>query len=250
MIVLGIDIGGSGIKGAPVDVVKGEMLTERYRIPTPKKATPEAVVDIVDHIRNHFDWTGPIGCTVPARVEGGLVRTAANIHKNWIDTQIDELLERKTGCRVSVLNDADAAGLASMRFGAGRQTSGVVLMLTIGTGIGSALFNDGLLVPNIELGHAMLHGDIVENYASDRVRTQEEMSWREWAERFQEVLDRLEFLIAPTYIIVGGGISRPYKASEYLPYLHPHAKLLIESLENEAGIIGAAASAASLADPV
>ena len=122
-------------------------------------------------------------------------------------------------------------------------------MLTIGTGIGSALFNNGVLVPNIELGHAILHGDIAENYASDRIRKLENLSWREWAERFQEVLDRLEFLIAPTYIIVGGGISRPYKTSEYLPYLHPRAKLLIESLENEAGIIGAAASASSLADP-
>jgi polyphosphate glucokinase len=190
MTILGIDIGGSGIKGAPVDVLKGEMLTERYRIQTPENATPEAVVDIVDQIRNYFDWTGPIGCTVPARVEHGLVRTAANIHKYWIDTQIDELLERKTGCRVSVLNDADAAGLASMRFGAGRQTSGVVLMLTIGTGIGSALFNNGVLVPNIELGHAMLHGDIVENYASDRIRKQENLSWRQWAERW--------FLAGPT----------------------------------------------------
>jgi polyphosphate glucokinase len=237
MTILGIDIGGSGIKGAPVDVSKGQMLTERYRIPTPENATPDAVVEIVDHIRNHFNWTGPIGCTIPARVENGLVRTAANIHTSWIDTQIDKMLELKTGCPISVLNDADAAGLASMRFGAGRETSGVVLMLTIGTGIGSALFNDGVLVPNIELGHAMLHGDIVENYASDRVRKRENLSWQEWAERFQEVLDRLEFLIAPTYIIVGGGISRPYKAVdrpykavEYLPYLHPHAKLLIESL--------------------
>ena len=243
MIILGIDIGGSGIKGAPVDVDKGEMLTERFRIPTPENATPEAGVEIVDEIRQHFDWSGPVGCTVPARVENGLVHTAANIHTDWIDTQIDEMLSARMNCQVTVLNDADAAGLASMQFGAGRETHGVTIMLTVGTGIGSALFIDKILVPNTELGHLMIHGDIAENFASDRTRQQELLSWREWAERFQVVLDRIEFLFAPAFIVIGGGVARPYKTSEYLPYLNPRATLLIETLENEAGIIGAALAA-------
>lgn len=243
MIILGVDIGGSGIKGAPVDVTSGKMLTERFRIPTPENATPDAVVEIVNEIREHFDWTGPVGCAVPARVENGLVRTAANIHESWIDTQIDELLEVRTGCPIAVLNDADAAGRASMQFGAGRETHGLALMLTVGTGIGSALFMNKVLVPNSELGHLLIRGDIAENYASDRVRKQEELSWTEWALRFQIVLDRIEFLLAPAYIIIGGGVARPYKSVEYLPYLNPQATLLIETLENEAGIIGAALAA-------
>jgi len=243
MIILGVDIGGSGIKGAPVDVEKGEMLTERFRIPTPVNATPEAVIEIVDEIRKQFDWRGPIGCTVPARVENGLVRTAANIHKFWIDTQIDEMLSARMGCQVTVLNDADAAGLASMRFGAGRDTHGVTIMLTIGTGIGSALFIDKTLVPNTELGHLMIDGDIAENFASDRIRQEELLSWKEWAERFQVVLDRIEFLFAPAFIVIGGGVARPYKTADYLPFLHTQATLLIETLENEAGIIGAALAA-------
>jgi len=224
MIILGVDIGGSGIKGAPVDVDKGEMLTERFRIPTPENATPEAVVEIVDEIRRHFDWSGPVGCTVPARVENGLVHTAANIHKYWIDTQIDELLSARMNCQVTILNDAD-------------------VMLTVGTGIGSALFIDKILVPNTELGHLMIHGDIAENFASDRIRQKEMLTWPQWAERFQVVLDRIEFLFAPAFIIIGGGVARPYKTSEFLPHLNPRATLLIETLENEAGIIGAALSA-------
>ncbi|TDI76762.1 MAG: ROK family protein, partial [Bacteroidetes bacterium] len=153
MTVLGIDIGGSGIKGAPVDIKAGRLLTDRFRIPTPPNATPEAVVDIVDQIRVFFKWDGPVGCTVPARVENGLVRTATNIHGDWVNTQIDDLMQEKMGCPVAILNDADAAGLASMRFGAGRNINGVVLLLTIGTGIGSALFMDGVLIPNTEFGH-------------------------------------------------------------------------------------------------
>jgi polyphosphate glucokinase len=243
MIVLGVDIGGSGIKGAPVNISKGEMLTERFRIPTPDNATPEAVVEIVDEVRRYFSWSGPIGCTVPARVENGLVRTAANIHDYWIDTQIDELLTKRMNCPVTVLNDADAAGLASVQFGASKNTHGVTIMLTIGTGIGSALFIDKILVPNTELGHLMIGDDIAENFASDRIRKQENLTWKAWAERFQIVLDRIEFLFAPAFIVIGGGVARPYKTAEYLPYLNPQASLLVETLENEAGIIGAAVAA-------
>ena len=246
MTVLGIDIGGSGIKGAPVDIEAGRLLTDRFRIPTPPNATPEAVIDIVDKIRVYFDWAGPVGCTVPARVENGLVRTATNIHSDWVNTQIDDLMQQKMGCAVAIVNDADAAGLASMRFGAGRHTSGVVLFLTIGTGIGSALFMDGVLIPNTEFGHLMIHGDTIEKYASARTRYLENLSWPEWAGRFQEVLDRVEFLLAPNFIILGGGVSRPYKTVEFMPHLNTHADLLIETLENEAGIVGAAVLAGSL----
>lgn len=243
MIILGIDIGGSGIKGAPVDVDSGKMLTERFRIPTPEDATPNAVAEIVKQITEYFKWTGPVGCTVPARVEHGLVRTAANIHEYWIDTPVEELLSERTGLPVRVLNDADAAGIASMEFGAGKDRDGLVILITVGTGLGSAMFMNRVLVPNTELGHLMLDNVLAEDFASDRTRKKEDLTWREWAERFQVYLDRLEFLFAPDLIIVGGGISRPYKKELYFRYLNTNADLVTESLENEAGIIGAALSA-------
>ena len=247
MAILGIDIGGSGIKGAPVDVTKGEMLTERFRIPTPGSATPDAVADIVVQLKNYFNWSGPIGCTVPARVERGLVRTAANIHEDWIDTPVETLFSGRTGCPVGVLNDADAAGIASMEFGAGKGRRGLVVFLTVGTGIGSALFMDGVLVPNTELGHLVVNRQVAELYASDRTRKTRDLSWKEWATRFQAYLNRIEFLFAPDSIIIGGGVSRAAKAAEYFAYLKTNADLITESLENEAGIIGAAFSARHLA---
>jgi polyphosphate glucokinase len=243
MIVLGIDIGGSGIKGAPVDVEEGRMLTDRFRIPTPENATPDAIADVVAEIVSHFDWKGPFGCTVPARVERGVVHTASNIHQDWVDTHVEELLSERTGSRVAALNDADAAGIASLRFGAGRDCDGIILLLTIGTGIGTALFVDGTLVPNTELGHIILHDGIAEDYASDRTRQAESLSWADWADRFQEYLSRLEFLFALDWIIIGGGVSRPYKTQEYLHLLKTRARLVPETLENEAGIIGAALAA-------
>jgi len=242
--VLGIDIGGTGIKGATVDVTTGQLTNDRHRISTPENATPDAVADIVCQIANHFDWSGPIGCTVPAVVEHGLVRSAANIHDMWIDTHVENLLFSATGQPVRVLNDADAAGLASVKFGAGKGRDGVVFFLTIGTGIGSALFMDQKLVPNTEMGHLILHKKAAELYTSDRVRKRKELSWEKWAGRFQEYLDRLEFLFSPDTIIIGGGISRPKKAEQYLHFLSTRAELLTASLQNEAGIIGAAYAAA------
>ncbi len=240
MEVLGIDIGGTGIKGAIVDVTTGLLVTDRHRIPTPQPATPAAVADVVAEIVRHFGWTGRLGCTLPARVEHGLVRTATNIHDDWVDTRVDELLGQVTGLDVHTLNDADAAGVASMAFGAGKGRDGFVFFVTVGTGIGTALFMDHHLVPNTELGHLSLHGMPAENYASNRVREEEGLSWEAWAGRFQEYLDRVEFLFAPDIIIIGGGISRPQKAAEYMPYLKTNAELLTAALENEAGIIGAA----------
>lgn len=249
MTILGVDIGGSGIKGAPVDIKSGRMLTERYRIPTPEQATPDSVADIVAEIARFFNWDGPIGCTVPARVEHGIVHTAANIHEDWIETKVDELLSSRTGHPVEVLNDADAAGIASLRFGAGKDCDGVVLLLTVGTGIGSALFVNGKLVPNTELGHLILHGQIAEEYASDRIRKIEELTWAEWAGRFQDYINRIEFLLTLDWIIIGGGVSRPYKTAEYLHLLSAKARLITETLENEAGIIGAALAAEHLLKP-
>lgn len=249
MTILGIDIGGSGIKGAPVDTDTGRMLTERFRIPTPDPATPDAVADIVSTIVDEFDCEGPFGCTVPARVENGLVYTATNIHEEWIDCKFDDLLAERTGRPVKVLNDADAAGIASLKFGAGVNCDGVVLFLTIGTGIGSALFVNGVLVPNMELGHLKLHGENAENYASARARMQDGLTWPEWAVRFQEYLDRVEYLMTLDWIIIGGGASRPENTDLYLHLLRTRAKLCAETLENEAGIIGAAFSARHLVNP-
>ena len=244
MNVLGIDIGGTGIKGAPVNTQNGTLITERLRIPTPEKATPDAVAEVVREIVTHFEWTGHVGCTIPARVEHGLVRTAANIHSDWIDTQVDNLFSSATGCRVSVLNDADAAGIASMRFGAGRGLDGLVFFITVGTGIGSAMFYNQQLIPSTELGHLRLKGMSAEDYASNRTKKEQDLSWKKWAKRFQKYLDRIEFLFAPDAIIIGGGISRPAKVEEYWKYLSTKASLIPAELENEAGIIGAAAAAA------
>ncbi len=243
MDILGIDIGGSGVKGAPVDLSSGTLKTDRFRIPTPKPATPEAVAETVEAVRAHFDWTGLIGCTVPARVEHGLVRTAANIHKYWIDTKVEDLLSDATGHPVKVLNDADAAGLASVRFGAGKNRQGLIMFITVGTGIGSAMFYDGVLIPNTELGHLKLKGNAAELYASDRIRKLKGLTWKEWAGRFQKYLNRIEFLFSPDVIIIGGGVSRPKKMDEYWRFLDTHAVLVAEDLQNEAGIIGAALAA-------
>lgn len=245
MNVLGIDFGGTGIKGAPVNSLSGELMAERLRIPTPDPATPEAVADVMRQIVEHFNWNGHVGCTIPARVEHGLVRTAANIHADWIDTQVDNLFSAATGCRVTVLNDADAAGLASMRFGAGKGLDGLVFFITVGTGIGSAMFYNQQLIPSTELGHLRLKGGSAEDYASNRVRREEDLSWKKWAKRFQKYLDRIEFLFAPDTIILGGGISRPEKVAQFGRFLSTRATLIPAELENEAGIIGAASAASS-----
>ncbi|NNE70626.1 MAG: ROK family protein [Rhodothermales bacterium] len=243
MKVLGIDIGGTGIKGAVVDVKRGELVTERHRIPTPKPATPSAVAKTVGKLARHFDWDGPIGCTLPARIQKGVAKTAANIDPTWIDTPVRALFQEVTKCPVAVLNDADAAGVASMEFGAGRGRKDLVIMITVGTGIGSAMFYRGRLIRGSELGHLQLHGDSAEKYASDAVRKSLDLTWAEWAGRFQEYLSHVEFLFAPDLIILGGGISRPAKTARYWSLLSTQAELVPAILENEAGIIGAAVTA-------
>ena len=240
MKTLGIDIGGSGIKGALVDIRSGALVSKRHRIPTPQPATPEAVASVVTELAEHFQWLGHIGCTLPARIKKGVAYTDTNIEDAWLGANAKKLFRSRTGCKVKVLNDADAAGIAEMAFGAGKGHKGVVLMLTIGTGIGSALFTKGKLVPNTEFGHFYLKGKNAELHASDRTRKLENLTWEEWAERFQEYLDHAEFLLAPDLIILGGGISRPKKAGLVLSRIKTHAKLIPAVLENEAGIVGAA----------
>ena len=181
MKVLGIDIGGSGIKGAPVDTVKGVMYGERFRIPTPEGAKPEDVAKIVKQVAQHFNWKDAVGCGFPAVIQHGIARTAANVHMSWIGTNAVKLFSNATGCPVQVLNDADAAGLAEMRFGAGRECDGLVFIVTVGTGLGTAVFTDGVLVPNTELGHIELDCFDAESRASDAARKREDLSWKEWA---------------------------------------------------------------------
>ncbi|MBN1178601.1 MAG: ROK family protein [Anaerolineae bacterium] len=245
MDVLGIDIGGSGVKGAVVDVRQGHLLTERRRIPTPQPSTPEAVADVVAEIVAHFDWRGPVGCTFPAVIKHGVVYTAANVDRVWIGTDGRKLLEKKTGDPVCLLNDADAAGMAEMAFGAGKERAGIVFLLTLGTGIGSAVFVDGALMPNTELGHLTMHGVDAEDYASDRVRKEEDLSWEAWSARLDEYLHLLEFLFSPDLFILGGGVSK--KHEKYLHLLRTQTEIVPAKLQNEAGIVGAALAAQALA---
>lgn len=247
MHILGVDIGGSGIKGAPVDIATGKLLDKRHRIATPQPATPKAVADVVAKLVQHFEWDGPVGCGFPAVVLKGVVRTASNIHPNWIHTNVVELFQAATGCPVTVINDADAAGYAEMRLGAGRDRKGPVLLVTIGTGLGTVVFYDGKLLPNTEFGHVLLHGDIAERYASDAIRKQEDLSWKRWGKRFNEYLSHLESLIWPELIILGGGASK--KLEKYAEQLTVEAEVVPAAFLNQAGIVGAAMAAAEILAP-
>ncbi len=244
MKILGIDVGGSGIKGAPVDTMTGELLDSRYRIATPEGAKPDDVAVVVKRVAKHFDWTGPIGCCFPAAIQRGVARTAANVDHSWIGTNVEQLFSGATGCPVRVLNDADAAGLAEMRFGAGQGVDGVVLIVTIGTGLGTALFADGQLVPNTELGHIEMNGGDAELQASDAARKRDDLSWQQWAERFDQYLLAMNALFWPDLIILGGGASK--KMDKFAPYLTVEAKIVPAGTLNEAGMIGAALAAESL----
>lgn len=246
MEILGIDIGGSGMKGAPVDIETGLLTADRFRIPTPKPATPDAVTDAVAEMVRHFDWKGPFGCAFPARIKHGIATTASNIDPTWIGTHVEDMLFQKTGLPSAVVNDADAAGLAEIGFGAARDRKDVVMMLTFGTGIGSALFIKGNLVPNTELGHLLLHGMVAEHYASERARKMARLGWKRWAKRVQEYLDRIEFLFAPDLIVFGGGVSKPKRRARYFDFLKTQAELLPAELQNHAGIVGAAYCAKDL----
>jgi len=241
--VLGIDIGGTGVKAGPVDVDTGRLMAERIKLPTPVPATPQAIDPVIRQLIDHFAWTGRIGFTFPGVVSAGTIMTAANLDRSWIGVNAVSFLGEATGQPVIVLNDADAAGVAEMRFGAGRGQSGTVLLLTLGTGIGSALFYNGVLIPNTEFGHIEIHGKDAETRASERAREEGELSWHKWAGRVDEYLDKMESLLWPELIIIGGGISR--KSDKFLPRLSLRARVVPAALQNDAGIVGAAMAASA-----
>ena len=238
MTVLGIDIGGSGIKGAPVDVDGGSLTDERYRLETPRPATPDAVVSVLAEVAGHWKGNDPMGVTFPGVVRNGVIGTAANLDPSWIGVDAAALFAEHTGRRAVVLNDADAAGVAEVAFGAGRDVPGVVLLLTFGTGIGSALFLDGRLVPNTEFGHLELNGADAELHASDRIREEQNLSWTDWGARLQDYLQVVERLLAPDLIVLGGGVSK--KTDRYLPSVKVSTPVVPAVLQNNAGIVGAA----------
>jgi polyphosphate glucokinase len=241
MHVLGIDVGGSGIKGAPVDTETGEMLAERIRIKTPKDAEPQPIADVVAEIARSFKWNGPIGIGFPAPIKSGIAMMAANVSAKWVGTNADDLFTKTSGCDCTLINDADAAGLAEMKFGAGRGQPGTVIMLTLGTGIGTAIFYRGNLLPNTEFGHLDILGRDAEHRVSDAARQREEMTWKKYAKRLNRYLKEMEKLFWPDLFIVGGGISK--ESQRYLPLLSIQTPIIPAQLLNQAGIVGAALAA-------
>ncbi|GAB6986569.1 polyphosphate--glucose phosphotransferase [Nocardioides pyridinolyticus] len=239
----GIDFGGTGIKGAPVDLERGDFAAERVRVRTPQVSTPENVARVfVDLLAQFPGCTGAVGVTVPAPVRHGVALSAANIHPSWKGTDADRLLTEATGREVHVVNDADAAGLAEVRYGAAKGRSGLVIVTTLGTGIGSALVHDGVLVPNAELGHLEIDGHNAESRAANSAREREELSWEQWAKRLTRYYRTLEMLFSPELIVVGGGVSK--SADEFLPLIDLDTEIVPAQLRNRAGVVGAALYAA------
>lgn len=244
-IAIGIDIGGTGIKGGIVDLDTGTLLGERLRIDTPQPATPTAVAEVVAQIVEGLsarpeapENNSPVGVTFPAIIHRGVARSAANVDKSWIGTDVDGLLTKRLGRPVHVMNDADAAGLAEVRYGAGKGVNGTVLVITLGTGIGSALIHNGVLVPNIELGHLEIDSAVAESKASASARERDDLSWDEYAKRLQRFFSHVEFLMSPTLFVIGGGISK--RADDYLPKLSINTPIVTALSKNNAGIVGSA----------
>ena len=239
MQVLGVDIGGTGIKAAPVDLTTGTLAGERVKVDTPRPAVPDVIAGVLRDLAKGFGWTGPAGITFPGVVINGITMTAHNLDPTWIGLDARALFAEATGLEVTVINDADAAGVAEMKFGAGAGEPGTVMMLTFGTGIGSALFRAGILVPNTEFGHIEIHGHDAESRASERAKVLHDLSWGSWAGRVDNYLDHVEALVAPDLFIIGGGISR--KADKFIPLLTSiRARIVPAALHNDAGIVGAA----------
>jgi len=235
----GIDFGGTGIKGAPVDLDAGDFAAERERIRTPEASTPDNIAEIFVELLAKFpECTGAVGVTVPGVVRHGVVHSAANIDKHWIGEDADKLFTDATGRDVHVVNDADAAGLAEVRYGAARGRSGLVIVTTLGTGIGSALVHDGVLVPNAELGHLEIDGYDAESRAANSARTREDLSWEDWAKRLTRYYRTLEMLFSPELFVVGGGVSK--ESEEFLPLLDLDTEIIPATLLNKAGVVGAA----------
>lgn len=245
MEILGIDIGGSGIKGAPVNITTGKLLTERFRIPTPKPSTPDRIAEAVKDVVEFFDWKGPVGCGFPTVIHQGKSVARGNIHKSWLGIQVDELFSTRVGLPVTVINDADAAGLAEMAYGAGVGKMGLVILVTIGTGLGTGVFYNGQLIPNFELGRIYYkNGELIEYFASDAARKKEDLSYKVWGKRFNKFLKHIVRIFSPDLIILGGGASK--KFDKFSSKITIDVPILIAQNENEAGIIGAAVAAKAL----
>lgn len=234
----GIDIGGTGMKAAIVDLTTGELVSKRHRISTPQPATPAAMADVVGQLIDGHGWSGPLGVAFPAIVHHGVVSLAANIDRSWVGVDADGLFTEACGLPVTMINDADAAGIAEVQFGAGRDRAGVVIMLTFGTGIGSGLFIDGTLVPNTELGHLELDGRDAESHAAASVREREGIGWAEWTPRVERYLRHVEMLFSPDLIVIGGGASKA--ADRWLPAISVNTPMVAAAMANNAGIVGAA----------
>ena len=244
MKILGIDIGGSAVKGAPVDTKTGRLLAERHRIATDGKPTPAQMAETVKELAAHFKWRGPIGVGFPGVIHGPRIFTSANLHKDFCGCDAVSLFGQSTGCRVALVNDADAAGLAEIRFGAGRNVSGTVLLLTLGTGVGSALFSDGRLYQNSELGHLPIRGKSAERFVSSAAKVRRDLSYRKWGKELGDYVHILENILWPELIIIGGGVSKDHQ--KFFKHIKPRAKLVPAEFFNEAGIVGAALWAAEL----
>ena len=238
MLSFGIDIGGSGIKGAPVSLIDGILTDSRLRIATPQPSTPANVLPVVAQIVRAFNWRGPVGVTFPGIIRNGRTESAANVDESWVGYPAEQALAERLGQRVVLINDADAAGLAELSFGAARGQMGTVLVLTLGTGLGSALLHRGNLLPNTELGHLQMHGDSAERYMTNSARIRENLSWEVWAGRVNEYFAMTDFLFSPDLYILGGGISKKYDC--FLPMLRANAPIIPAKLRNRAGIVGAA----------
>ena len=242
MEILGIDIGGSGIKGALVNMETGEMITERFRIPTPKSRKPKPMAEVVAKIVQHYDYKGPIGCGFPTVIKNGICKTPGNLHKKWAGVNVNELFSEATGLPVKVVNDADAAGYASMNFGVGRGKDGLVVMITIGTGLGSGVFFNGELIPNFELGQIPYKKyDKIELWAAASAKEKKDLSYKKWGKRFNVFLELVELIVSPDLIILGGGTSKDWE--EFKEYISIETPVIPAELQNHAGIIGAAAAA-------
>ncbi len=238
--VMGIDIGGTGVKAALVDTRDGKMTTERVRLPTPQPATPAAVMEAVQELQRQLQWQGTVGCGFPGLVKRGQVERAPNLDSSWIGYDLAGQLQAQLGApRAAIGNDADAAGLAEFRFGAGRGMDGTVMVITLGTGIGSAIFRDGVLLPDTELGHLEMHGKVSEKWAAASIRTNRDLSWKKWARRLNDYLVHVEYLLGVDLFIIGGGVSK--KPEKFFPYLRDvGCRVEAARLGNAAGIIGAA----------
>ena len=241
MEVLGIDIGGSGIKGAIVDTKTGELIGERHRIPTPKPATPKNIAKTIKEIVEHFNWKGKAGCCFPTPLAHGKCQSGGNLHETWKDVQVDDLFKEKTGLEFTVLNDADAAGAAEMSFGAGKGKDGLVIIITLGTGIGSGIFFNGSLVQNTELGHVTYKSEAFEIYAADSARKRDDLTYKQWGKRLNKYFNHVNLILSPDLFIIGGGASK--KLHKFIEYIDIDTPIIPAENKNEAGIIGAALAA-------